>query len=107
MTRFPKAERAARAAALLEYENALALEADWPSGQVNLGNLRLRQGRGDEAIAAFEACHRARQALTGAYVNLADACASSGANRKRKRCCAGAWRHCRVMPTCTIPSGCC
>ena len=71
--RIPEGKRAARAAALLEYENALALEADWPSGQVNLGNLRLQQGRGDEAIAAFERAIVLDKGFPGAYVNLADA----------------------------------
>ncbi|HSN64231.1 MAG TPA: tetratricopeptide repeat protein [Azonexus sp.] len=69
----PEGKRAARAAALLEYENALALEADWPSGQVNLGNLRLQQGRVDEAIAAFERAIVLDKGFPGAYVNLADA----------------------------------
>ncbi len=72
-TQIPEGKRAARAAALLEYENALALEADWPSGQVNLGNLRLQQGRGDEAIAAFERAIALDTGFPGAYVNLADA----------------------------------
>jgi tetratricopeptide (TPR) repeat protein len=69
----PEGKRAARAAALEEYEHALALEADWPSGQVNLGNLRLQQGRGDEAIAAFERAIALDKRFTGGYVNLADA----------------------------------
>ena len=69
----PEGKRAARATALLEYENALALESDWPSGQINLGNLRLRQGRGDEAIAAFERAIVLDKGFAGAYVNLADA----------------------------------
>ncbi len=70
--RIPEGKRAARAAALLEYENALALEADWPAGQVNLGNLRLRQGRVDEAIAAYERAIALDKGLADAYVNLAD-----------------------------------
>ena len=69
----PEGKRAARAAALQEYEHALALEADWPSGQVNLGNLRLQQGRGEEAIAAFERSIALDKGFPGAYVNLADA----------------------------------
>ncbi|EXI65755.1 MAG: cellulose synthase subunit BcsC [Candidatus Accumulibacter adjunctus] len=69
----PPDRRAARAAALQEYEHALALEADWPSGQVNLGNLRLQQGRGDEALAAYERAIALDKAFPDAYVNLADA----------------------------------
>jgi predicted CXXCH cytochrome family protein len=72
-TQIPEGKRTARAAALLEYENTLALEADWPSGQVNLGNLRLQQGRVDEAIAAFERAIALDKGFPGAYVNLADA----------------------------------
>ncbi|MEF8770705.1 MAG: tetratricopeptide repeat protein [Candidatus Accumulibacter phosphatis] len=72
-TQLPEGKRAARAAALQEYETALALEADWPSGQVNLGNLRLRQGRADAAIAAFERAIALDKGFSGAYVNLADA----------------------------------
>jgi predicted CXXCH cytochrome family protein len=70
--RIPEGNRAARAAALQEYENALALEADWPSGQVNLGNLRLRQGRVDEAVAAYERAIALDKGLADAYINLAD-----------------------------------
>lgn len=72
-SQIPEGRRAARAAALQEYENSLALEADWPSGSVNLGNLRLRQGRGDEAVAAFERAIRLDPNFAGAYVNLSDA----------------------------------
>ncbi|WP_291849028.1 cytochrome c3 family protein [Accumulibacter sp.] len=71
--RIPEDRRAARAAALQEYETALTLEADWPSGQVNLGNLRLRQGRQDEAIAAFERAIARDAKFPAGYVNLADA----------------------------------
>ncbi len=72
-SQLPEGRRAARAAALQEYENALALEADWPSGSVNLGNLRLRQGRGDEAVAAFERAIKLDPKFAGGYVNLSDA----------------------------------
>ena len=74
----PEGRRAARAAAMKEYEAALALEADWPSGRVNLGNLRLRQGRATEAAAAFKQAIALDPGFTGAYVNLADALRQQG-----------------------------
>ena len=74
----PESRRAARAAAMKEYENALALEADWPSGRVNLGNLRLRQGRITEAVADFKQAIALDPGFTGAYVNLADALRQQG-----------------------------
>ncbi|WP_287649103.1 tetratricopeptide repeat protein [Accumulibacter sp.] len=68
------AERqAAQAAAMQEYQVALDLEADWPSGRLNLGILRLRQGRSDEAVAAFEQAIVLDPLFGPAYVNLADA----------------------------------
>ena len=77
-SQIPESRRTARASALKEYEDALALEADWPSGSVNLGNLRLRQGRTDEAIAAFERAIARDPGLTGGYANLADAFRQQG-----------------------------
>ena len=74
----PMDRRSARAAAQTELETALALEADWPSGQVNLGNLRLRQGRTDEAVAAYERAVTLDRSFPGAYVNLADAWRQQG-----------------------------
>jgi len=70
--RLPSDRRAARQTALQEYESALALNADWPAVNVNRGNLRLRQGRGDEAIAAYEQAIALDPNLVAAYVNLAD-----------------------------------
>lgn len=83
--RIPEGQRAARAAALQEYENALALEADWPSGQVNLGNLRLQQGRAEEAIAAFERAIALDKSFAGAYLNLADAWRQLGREPKSEK----------------------
>lgn len=70
--RLPSDRRSARQLALQEYEAALVLDADWPSVNVNRGNLRLRQGRPDEAIAAYERAIALDPNLAAAYVNLAD-----------------------------------
>ncbi|EXI79749.1 MAG: cellulose synthase subunit BcsC [Candidatus Accumulibacter appositus] len=74
----PSARRAARDAALQEYVASLEQEADWPSANVNLGNLRLRQGRVDEAVAAFQRAIMLDRQFVGAYVNLADAWRQQG-----------------------------
>lgn len=72
-SQLPEGKRAARQSALQEYEAALAQVADWPATNVNLGNLRLRQGRGDEAVAAYERAIRLDPRFVGGYINLADA----------------------------------
>ena len=63
----------ARDRAMNEYVASLQQDADWPAGNVNLGNLRLRQGRTDEAVAAYERALTLDPRFSGAYVNLADA----------------------------------
>jgi tetratricopeptide (TPR) repeat protein len=77
-SRLPDDKRAARQAALQEYEASLAQESDWPATNVNLGNLRLRQGRIDAALAAYERAIRLDPRFTGAYINLADAWRQQG-----------------------------
>ena len=74
----PEYRRAERQAALQDYEAALALDADWPAVNVNLGNLRLRQGRPAEAVAAYQRAIRIDPRYVGGYVNLADAWRQQG-----------------------------
>ena len=69
----PAERRAALMAALKEYVDSLQQDADWPTANVNLGNLYMRQGRANEAIAAFQRALQLDPRFTGAYVNLADA----------------------------------
>ena len=69
----PMEWRSARAKALQEYVDSLTEDADWPSSNINLGNLRLRQGRVDEAITAFQRAVLLDAQLPAAYLNLADA----------------------------------
>mgnify|MGYP001194495376 FL=1 len=77
-SQLPAGRQAAREAALQEYVAALEQEADWPAVNVNLGNLRLRQGRFDAAIAAFQRAIVLDKSFTGGYVNLADAWRQQG-----------------------------
>jgi predicted CXXCH cytochrome family protein len=69
---FPEGRRSARAAALNEYLAALQQDADWPTANVSLGNLYLRQSQAEQAIAAFESALKLDAQFAGAYVNLAD-----------------------------------
>jgi len=69
----PAARREARERALKEYVDSLQQEADWPTANVNLGNLYMRQGRSQEAIASYQRALLLDARFAGAYVNLADA----------------------------------
>lgn len=51
----------------------LTRESDWPATNLDLGNLRLRQGRVAEAVAAYERAIRLDPRFAAAYINLADA----------------------------------
>lgn len=69
----PAARRSARRAALEDFISALQEDADWPTANVNRGNLYLRQGHVDQAIAAYEQALALDAKFAVAYVNLADA----------------------------------
>jgi predicted CXXCH cytochrome family protein len=71
--RLAPALRTSRAKALDEYVESLRQDADWPAANASLGNLRMRQGRAEEAIAAYQRALSLDERFTGAYVNLADA----------------------------------
>ncbi len=75
---FPPDRLGARERALKEYEDSLKVDADWPSANVNLGNLQLRQGRIDDAIVAFQRALALDPQFTGATLNLADAYRQAG-----------------------------
>jgi predicted CXXCH cytochrome family protein len=68
----PPDRRRARDEATSEYLQSLKQDLDWPTANVNLGNLRVRQGGPEEAIAAFERALALDPRFAGAYVNLAD-----------------------------------
>lgn len=69
----PPDSRLARQNALQDYEAMLARESDWPATNLDLGNLRLRQGRDAEAVAAYERAIRLDTHFVAGYINLADA----------------------------------
>jgi len=72
-SQFPASRLTARTAAMQEYRDYLTLNADWPSENVNLGNLALRQGQPDAAITAYQRALTLDPQFAGAYINLADA----------------------------------
>jgi predicted CXXCH cytochrome family protein len=71
-------QRRTRESATKEYIASLQQDADWPAANVNLGNLRMRQGRPEEAIAAYERALSLDPRFVGAYANLADAYRQQG-----------------------------
>jgi predicted CXXCH cytochrome family protein len=70
---FAPDQRRSREKATSEFVESLQQDSDWPAANVNLGNLRMRQGRREEAIAAYERALSLDPRFAGAYVNLADA----------------------------------
>jgi predicted CXXCH cytochrome family protein len=81
----PADRRATREKALKEYVDSLTEDADWPSSNVNLGNLRLRQGRVDEAITAYRRALALDPLFPGGYLNLADAWRQAGRDADGER----------------------
>jgi tetratricopeptide (TPR) repeat protein len=71
-------QRSNREKATNEHVDSLQQDADWPTANVNLGNLRMRQGRPEEAIAGYERALSLDPRFAGAYVNLADAYRQQG-----------------------------
>lgn len=69
----PATARGGRERATQEYVESLQEDADWPAANASLGNLRMRQGRPAEAIAAYERALFLDSRFAAAYVNLADA----------------------------------
>ncbi len=74
----PSGSRLARQNAMQEYEAMLARESDWPATNVDLGNLRLRQGRAAEATVAYERAIRLDPRFAAGYINLADSWRQQG-----------------------------
>jgi predicted CXXCH cytochrome family protein len=66
-------QRGNRGKAMNDYVASLRQDFDWPAANVTYGNLRMRQGRPEEAIAAYERAISLDARFAGAYVNLADA----------------------------------
>ncbi|MBE2262992.1 MAG: tetratricopeptide repeat protein [Burkholderiaceae bacterium] len=74
----PVPAREARTRALKEYVDSLLIDADWPSSNVTLGNLYMRQGRADDAVRSYQRAISMDPGLVGAWLNLADAYRQSG-----------------------------
>lgn len=77
-SQFPSSQINARLGALKEYQDVLNSNADWPSENMNQGNLALRQGNTEQAIIAYQRALSLDPLLSGAYVNLADIYRSAG-----------------------------
>jgi predicted CXXCH cytochrome family protein len=84
-TEMPASRRHARASALKEYEDSLLQDADWPAGNVALGNLYIRLGRTDEAIKWYQRALKLDARFVGAYANLADAYRQLGRERDAEK----------------------
>jgi Flp pilus assembly protein TadD len=74
----PDERREAYRRALREFVEVQRQDADWPTANVNLGNLYLRLGRVDEAVAAYRQALKLDPQFVSAWVNLADAWRAQG-----------------------------
>lgn len=81
----PNDKRDAYKVALQQYLNTLQQDADWPASNVNLGNLLLRQGKLDAAIAAYQRALSLDSNFAGAYVNLADVYRQQGREEEAEK----------------------
>ena len=106
MPQFPADRRDARDRALKEYVDSLKADADWPSANVNLGNLYLRQRRVDDAIVAFQRALSLDPLFTGATLNLADAYRQTGREAEGEKLLRDGIARTREMRTCTMRSAC-
>jgi predicted CXXCH cytochrome family protein len=70
--------RTARNEAMAELMHSLQETADWPTANLTLGNLLLRQGRVADGMAAFRRAMALDPRFSAAYVNLADAYRDQG-----------------------------
>ena len=69
----PEGRREAYRRVLNEYIEVQRQDADWPMANANLGNLYVRLGRFDEAVAAYKRALQLDPQFASAWVNLADA----------------------------------
>ncbi len=69
---FPPAQRAIRNTVTSAYIESLKQNLDWPTANVTLGNLLLRQGKPFEALLAYRQALELDPKFVGAYINLAD-----------------------------------
>lgn len=74
-----------RAAAQAELEASLRVDADWPSGAARLGDLRLRQGRLDDARSAYERAIHLDPTSPIPYANLAEVLRRLGSDDEGER----------------------
>ena len=78
----PDERREAYRRALREYVEVQQQDADWPTANVNLGNLYLRLGRVDEAVASYRRALKLDPQFVSAWVNLADAWRVQGRDKE-------------------------